>query len=245
MEAVIVHQVSKRYPISAALPPVGQMGKKEARLGQPALQEVSLRVEQGEIFGILGDSGAGKTILLRLVAGMLKPDAGYIQVLGFDTLTRFGMVQRLVNPVGLDTGVLERLSPLENLVFSARLAGSHASDTCLNGRLLLAKLGLDLKMIDTALCSLPKSARRKTALARALLSPARVLLLDDPLDGLSLAEQAQALHVLRHHARHEPRTVLLSSRVGEHIRAVCDRYITLDSGRLVPAGLALGQPAGL
>lgn len=249
MEAVVVHKVSKKFlqpnrsgglPAGVRLP-----GMVDASMRNFALQEISLQIEAGEVFGFLGPPKAGKTTLLRLLAGMLNPDSGYIEVFGCDSVNQVGSNQNLVNPVGLDTGVLERFSPLENLVFSARLSGSHDTDTCLNARKLLAGLGIDHKMAETAILDLPVSARRKTALVRAMMSPANLLLLDDPLTGLDQDDRMQALLVIKTHNHQTQRTTVLSGQVAEDIQSICDRHIVLDSGCLVSMGVKDQQLAAI
>jgi ABC-type multidrug transport system ATPase subunit len=250
MDAVLIHNLSKaftptpRYSRRAGLLAAHHLGA--ARKDQPAestsaLRGISLSIRPGERFGILGAHGAGKTTLLRLVAALLRPDSGRVAVFGMDTVAQANTVRRLVNPLDLDSGLLDRLSPQENLVYAARLSGLQSSATCLDSLTLLVDLGLTAQQAQSPLISLPRSARRKTALARLIQSPARLLLLDNPLANLEIEDRRLAWDVLRRCVQQTGRTLIFATTEPVDVLAVSERAAVLDEGCLA----ALGAPADL
>lgn len=252
MDAVLIHNLTKVYTRTpsrsgrSALLAISRfaMNRPPAVADSPvetALHAISLRVAQGECFGLLGAHGAGKTTLLRLIAAMLQPDSGRLEVFGLDTVAQAGLVRRLVSPLDLNSGLLIRLSPLENLVYAARLTSLQTSDVCLSSRTLLDDLGLDSQQVQTPLTDLPWSARRKTALARLIQSPARLLLLDNPLADLEIEDRKLAWEVLRRCVQQTGRTLIFATTEPVDVLALCQRAAVLDEGCLA----ALGAPADL
>ena len=233
MDAVVVQKVSKVYTRKTRSKGLAaRIVNPYPNVSIPALQEVSLHVRDGEIYGLVGASKAGKTTLLRIIAGMLRPDTGSVKVFGYDSISQFGQVQRLVNPVGLDTGLLDHLTPLENLVYGAKISGIHTHTTCENGQMLLAQLGLGHTMVESVISDLPGLVWKKTALARALMSPVRVLLLDDPLIDFDKVDRMKVGLVLQSCSRTTGRTIILASRNVEDALTVCDRYSIMEAGSL-------------
>src|SRR3954469_13702152 len=112
--ALLVEHVTKRFVVSRKKPPV------------LAIDDVSLRLERGEIHGILGANGSGKSTLIRLVSGLLTLDEGRVEVFGLDIERDELAVKRLINRVSVDAAFFKKLSPMENLLFAARLYGLDA-----------------------------------------------------------------------------------------------------------------------
>jgi ABC-2 type transport system ATP-binding protein len=215
-----------------------------------AVMNIALEVQEGEIFGLLGDRGAGKTTLLYLIAAELQPDEGFIKVFGWDTVRQAALVSRLVNTVRLEKSMLERLSPKENLVYSARLAGVHSSEMCRNTVELLSMLGVEPQMMDVPLEHLLQPVRRQLALALALQSPARLLLLDDPFRDLDPCERQQAWLAVQRCSHQTGRTIIVATREPGDVLATCQRVAVLEQGRLInvgapdevlPTGIDLGE----
>ena len=109
--ALLVEHVTKRFVVGRKKPPV------------IAIEDVSLRLERGEIHGILGANGSGKSTLIRLVCGLLTLDEGRVEVFGHDIERDEMAVKRLINRVSVDAAFFKKLSPMENLLFAARLYG--------------------------------------------------------------------------------------------------------------------------
>jgi ABC-type multidrug transport system ATPase subunit len=245
MDAVVINNITMgaagpnhalNQQARQALARLGAFPSREAQ-SNAALSDISLRVHAGELFAILGSHAAGKTTLLQLIAGEIQPDFGRIEVFGWDTVTEAGRVARLVTSARIDSILLGRLSPVENLTYHARLEGVYAADTCLNSRTLLSMLGVEPQSMDEPLSSLPATAQRKVALARALQTPARLLLLDDPFAGFDPCDRRQAWQAVQRCHRQAGRTTIFASRDLADVKALSDRVGVLERGCLVALGV--------
>ena len=112
-----------------------------------AVDHVSFTVMQGEIFGVLGPNGSGKSTLIRLLATLLLPDDGDIRVFGYDVVHQPMLVQRLINRVSVEASFFKKLSPMENLVYGARLYGMSGAEIRRQVVEILTRLGLEERSI--------------------------------------------------------------------------------------------------
>jgi ABC-type multidrug transport system ATPase subunit len=251
MDDITIENLSKSYPrlgrAASGYAPghlaLASVRLPDVTLGESilALSNITLRIQAGEIFGILGPAGAGKTTLLRILAGMVRPDSGSICFFGCPMTHQsgdvsLGLVQRLVNPVGLDTRLIEQLSASENLVFSGRITGVPIAEIRLYGAAYLRMLGLDELQAELPVARLSLSARLKVSLARTLLSTNRVLLLDEPLNGMKTTDRQLAWQVLRQCSRERGRTIILATQDPVDVLAICDHVAILEASRVVEAG---------
>lgn len=206
--------------------------------GRPVLDGVTFQVGRGEVVGLLGQNGAGKTTLLRILAGLHHPQAGRVQVAGFDAQRQRAAAQRalgyLPEEAVLDGGF--RVS--EFLHGRAALKGLTAPTRTRRVNEVLAQVGL-ADCTRQLVSQLSKGYRQRLGLADALLAEPEVLLLDEPTDGLDPRQRAQTLQLIAAlGARH---TVLLSTHVLPEAESLCQRVLILDAGRIV----ALGAPGAL
>ena len=188
-----------------------------------AVKSLSFRAANGEITGLLGPNGAGKTTTLRMIAGVLNPDSGSIQVDG----PGLGAL--------LDHTVLyPRLTTRENLAYFGELHGMSGSQ--LTGRVeqVLAALGLE-GVADRRTDGFSQGERMKTALGRILIHAPRNLLLDEPTNGLDVPT-IRSLRALLRQLRDEGRCIVLSSHVLEEVRVLCDWIVVVAGGRVVAQG---------
>jgi ABC-2 type transport system ATP-binding protein len=114
-----------------------------AKVVKVAVDHVSLNVHEAEIFGVLGPNGSGKSTLIRLIATLLLPDAGSIKVFGQDVVSQPMQVQRMINRVSVEASFFKKLSPMENLLYGARLYGMQGKETRTKVNEILSRLGLD------------------------------------------------------------------------------------------------------
>ena len=128
--ALLVEHVTKRFSVDRKKPPV------------LAIDDVSLRLERGAIHGILGANGSGKSTLIRLVSGLLTLDEGRVEVFGHDIERDELAVKRLINRVSVDAAFFKKLSPMENLLFAARLYGLEARVARRQATEILGRLGI-------------------------------------------------------------------------------------------------------
>lgn len=222
-------------------------GKSTAHLPHQSVQiivavdHVSFTVEEGEIFGVLGPNGGGKSTLIRLIATLLLPDKGKISVFGYDVVRQPLQVQQLINRVSVEASFFKKLSPMENLMYGARLYGLSAKQTRKQVVEILLRLGLKERDIYHPMEEMSRGMQQKVAIARALLSRPRLLLLDEPTTGLDPRSKREVQAVVRELREVHGTTILLTTHDMIEAETLCDRIAIMDSGRVV----ALDTPEGL
>ncbi len=206
-----------------------------------AVNHVSFQVQQGEIFGVLGPNGGGKSTLIRLMSTLLLPDSGSISVFGYDVVKNPVRVQRLINRVSVEASFFKKLSPMENLLYGARLYGLDGRDTRRQVIELLTRLGLEKRVIYNPMEEMSRGMQQKVAIARALLTNPRLLLLDEPTTGLDPRSKREVQALVRELRDNHGATVLLTTHDMEEADLLCERVAIMDSGKV----MALGTPEEL
>jgi ABC-2 type transport system ATP-binding protein len=206
-----------------------------------AVNHVSFEVKQGEIFGVLGPNGSGKSTLIRLMATLLLPDDGQLQVFGFDVVRNPIDVQRLINRVSVEASFFKKLSPMENLMYGARLYGMPGGETKKKVVEILTRLGLEERSIYAPMEEMSRGMQQKVAIARALLSKPKVLLLDEPTTGLDPRSKLEVQDVVRELRDEWGATILLTTHDMKEADILCDRVAIMDKGSIV----AMDTPAEL
>ncbi|MGC9041779.1 MAG: ABC transporter ATP-binding protein [Roseiflexus sp.] len=206
-----------------------------------AVDHISLTVQRGEIFGLLGANGSGKSTLIRLISTLLVPDGGEIRVFGYDVQREERTVRRLINRVSVEASFFKKLSALENLMYAARLydlPGVYARRRSVE---ILRSLGLSEKRLYEPLEHMSRGMQQKVAIARGLLTSPVLLLLDEPTTGLDPRSKHDVQRfILRMRAEHDT-TVFLTTHDMDEADRLCDRIAIIDDGRIV----ALDTPQGL
>jgi ABC-2 type transport system ATP-binding protein len=198
-----------------------------------AVDHVSFSVSQGEIFGLVGPQASGKSTLIRMLATLLLPDDGELSVYGYDVASQPRQVQRLINRVSGEASFFKKLSPLENLVYSARLYEMEDDDIHQRATDLLIRLGVQQSEIHLPMEAMSREQQQKAVIAHALLPHPRLLLLDEPAVGLSI-QARQAFHSILRELRDELGiTILYATRRLPEIEALCDRFALLQDGKLL------------
>jgi ABC-2 type transport system ATP-binding protein len=201
-----------------------------------ALRKVSFSVARGEIYGILGPNGSGKSTLVRILATLLIPDGGRAWVLGYDVVRQPKQVRALIHRVSTEAAFFKKLSPLENLLYGARLYGLSGRVVGRRARGLLAELGIPPDRQRRPMEQLSRGQQQKVAVARALLQPPPVLLLDEPTTGLDPRSKREVQELVLGLRREKGTTILLTTHDMEEADRICDRVGILDEGRLVAEG---------
>ncbi|HFQ92781.1 MAG TPA: ABC transporter ATP-binding protein [Anaerolineae bacterium] len=187
-----------------------------------ALDNISLRIPQGEVVGILGPNGAGKTTLFRLIAGLLKPDKGDIRPLSGKWPAMGYKMERLLFP--------NRLKVSQYLSYAARLSGVPSSEIEKTVFESLTRVGL-VDQAHQSINNCSKGMRQRLALAQALIGNPPFLLLDEPSNGLDPGGQVEMLQRIQDlHA--EGKTILLSSHQLPEVTQVCTQLVILNRGRI-------------
>jgi ABC-2 type transport system ATP-binding protein len=204
-----------------------------------ALDKISFSVERGEIFGLLGPNGGGKTTLFRILSTLLSPAAGSAKVAGFNVSEQPLDVRKSIGVVFQNQSLDRRLTALENLIHQGHLYGLRGA--ALDARIdsLLQRLGLEDRRND-AVDTLSGGLKRRVELAKGLIHNPAVLLLDEPSTGVDPGARLDFWEYLQLLRRHEGITVLLTTHLLEEADK-CDRLAILDKGSLV----AEGTPRGL
>ena len=214
-----------------------------------ALDGVSLKVRQGEVFGVLGPNGAGKTTMIRILSTLLLPTGGRARVMGFDVEHEPEKVRHVINMAsGAEKAGYDFISAKRNLWFFSQLYGipSDAADKKIAE--LSELLGLT-KYLDRKFYALSTGYRQRATIARAFVNDPKVVFLDEPTIGLDVMTARSIREFLLGEARRNGRTIILGSHYMAEVDAVCDRVAIIDRGKILAEGTpdelkrSLGAPA--
>src|SRR2546422_1910958 len=223
MPAIIeINKLSKDYE-------TGFWRKRKVR----ALDELSLTVEPGQIFGFLGANGAGKTTTLKLLMGLIFPTAGSARILGRDTSdvsmhARVGYLPE--NPYFYDY-----LTAREFVTYCGELFGLNRVNRESRAEELLTRVNLEKKSWDRHLRKLSKGTLQRVGLAQALVNDPEVVFLDEPMSGLDPVGRREVRDLIAA-LRQEGKTVFMCSHIMSDIEVLCDRVAILKGGRLAHVG---------
>jgi ABC-2 type transport system ATP-binding protein len=206
-----------------------------------AVSDVSLRIERGQIYGVLGANGSGKSTLIRLVSTLLTLDGGRVEVFGHDIERDEMAVKRLINRVSVDAAFFKKLSPHENLTYAARLYGMDAGQAKRDVIGILARLGIGEKRLNRPLEQMSRGMQQKVAIARALLTSPTLLLLDEPTTGLDPRSKLDVQAFIEELRDSHDATIVLTTHDLDEADRLCDRIALINDGRVV----AEDTPAGL
>ncbi|HNP72683.1 MAG TPA: ABC transporter ATP-binding protein [Kouleothrix sp.] len=206
-----------------------------------AVDNISIRVPRGEIFGLLGANGSGKSTLIRLVSTLLIPDGGDIRVFGYDVHNDERIVRRLINRVSVEASFFKKLSALENLMYAARLYDMPIDEARQKAVFILGKLGMAEKRLYEPLENMSRGMQQKVAIARGLLTAPVLLLLDEPTTGLDPRSKQDVQRFIQRMRREHDTTVFLTTHDMDEADRLCDRIAVIADGKIV----ALDTPAEL
>jgi sodium transport system ATP-binding protein len=195
-----------------------------------AVDRLSFTVPVGEVYGLLGPNGAGKTTTIRMIVGLLRPDAGYAEVAGFRTSDSPDDVKSQVGLVSANDGVYPWLTVREMLLFFADLYGVPPSEARENLR-ALAELFDITQLLDRRCSVLSTGQRQRVVLSRALIHSPPVVLMDEPTRGLDVLGSQVVIDYVRHLRDHGKAVIVSTHRLDEAER-LCDRFGLLHQGQL-------------
>src|SRR6266853_4141894 len=201
---------------------------------RPAVDGLDLAIRAGEFYTLLGPNGAGKTTTLRMVVGLLQPDAGSICVLGIDALADPVAAKQVMAWISAEPMIYDKLTPFEYLEFVAGLWGIAAGTAQARAEDLIGWLGLGPHAHER--CEgFSKGMRQKVALAGALVHAPSLIILDEPFTGLDAGSARQVKGVLRDHVR-AGGTVIMTTHILEVAERMADRIGVIARGRLIAQG---------
>jgi ABC-2 type transport system ATP-binding protein len=204
------------------------------RFDRLAVDALDLSVRAGEFYALVGPNGAGKTTTLRMVAGLLKPDAGSVGIFGIDALSDPVAAKQMMAWVSDEPMIYDKLTPLEYLEFVAGLWGIAPKTAQATADELLVSLGLGPHMSER--CEgFSKGMRQKVALAGALVHDPRLIILDEPLTGLDALSARHVKGLLGDRVR-AGCTVIMTTHILEVAERMADRIGVIAAGRLVAEG---------
>ena len=202
--------------------------------GVTAVADVSFQAEDGRITGLLGSNGAGKTTTLRMITGLLTPDAGTAMVDTVHVARSPAAARARLGVLPDSRGLYPRLTARENIRYFGALHGVSAS--AIERRLapLADELGLDA-VLDRRVAGFSQGERAKVAIARALIHAPQNILLDEPTNGLDVMS-TRAMRAVVRRLRDEGKCVVFSSHIMQEVSALCDVIVVVTAGQVVANG---------
>jgi ABC-2 type transport system ATP-binding protein len=197
--------------------------------GREVVSDVSFTLDDGEILGFLGPNGAGKTTTIRMLTGLIRPDAGSVEIAGFDVRRDFENAMRHVGAIVESPDLYGELSGRENLELFARMIAPEAARRVPELAALVALEG----RLDDRVSTYSLGMRQRLGLAQALLGEPRVLILDEPANGLDPAGIREIRELLRALARERGLAIFLSSHLLTEVEQTCDRVAILHRGKIL------------
>ncbi|MGE3958701.1 MAG: ATP-binding cassette domain-containing protein [Vicinamibacterales bacterium] len=199
-----------------------------------AVRDVTFGATDGTVVGLLGHNGAGKTTTLRMLSGLMAPDAGRIRVDGADVVADPIGAQRAMGLLPDSRGLYPRLTPREHIRYFGELHGLGAAEIRERTAALLHRLGLEA-LADRRVVGFSQGERTKVALARALVHAPRNVILDEPTNGLDVMS-TRAMRTLIRGLRQDGCCVVFSSHIMQEVSALCDRIVVIAQGTVVADG---------
>ncbi|OED35646.1 multidrug ABC transporter ATP-binding protein [Chromatiales bacterium (ex Bugula neritina AB1)] len=195
-----------------------------------AVDDVSFSVGNGEIVGLLGHNGAGKTTVMKMLTGFLEPDSGSVTIAGKSLATRLKEVQRELGYLPENLPVYPEMTIADYLDYAARLKGISSKEKQSEISRVVRETDLAEKFINP-IATLSRGYRQRVGVAQALLGKPRLLIMDEPTNGLDPTQTEQMRQLLRNIA--QDATVILSTHIMQEVEALCDRVLMLSGGQLV------------
>lgn len=195
-----------------------------------AVDEVSFAIGQGEIVGLLGHNGAGKTTIMKMLSGTLEPDSGRILFDGVDPTADPIAVQQALGYLPESLPVYPEMLVADYLDYAATLKGIDADLRRSEITRVVQETDIASKLLEP-ISTLSRGFKQRVGVAQAILGKPRLLILDEPTNGLDPSQTEQMRHLIQGLARSA--TVILSTHIMQEVDAVCDRVLILRQGRLV------------
>jgi ABC-2 type transport system ATP-binding protein len=200
-----------------------------------AVEDISLKVEKGEVLGFLGPNGAGKSTTMKMLTGFLEPDAGRARICGISVADRPKDAKSRLGYLPEGAPAYGDMTPRSFLNFIAEVRGFDGASKVAHVDVALARTGLqgvETQRIET----LSKGYKRRVGLAQAILHDPEVLIMDEPTDGLDPNQKHHVRSLITEMAK--DKAIIVSTHILEEVEAVCTRAVVIDRGRIVADGTA-------
>ena len=191
-----------------------------------AVEEVSFSVEPGEVVGLLGHNGAGKSTIMKMLTGFIEPSEGEVLVDGMSILEEPELVRESIGYLPESPPIYPELSVLDYLFFAARMRGRQDEDEVYNA---LSATNLESKALEP-IATLSRGFKQRVGVAQAILHRPRLLILDEPSNGLDPNQNQEMRDLIMTLAKEA--TVILSTHVMQEVDAICDRVLIMSAGKL-------------
>ncbi len=193
-----------------------------------AVDKVSFEIGQGEIVGLLGHNGAGKTTIMKMLTGYLEPTAGFIEIDGLDIANHRKAVQQRIGYLPENDPLYPEMTVIDYLDYAAELHGVAADKRIESIWNALERTGLTDRAVDR-IGTLSRGYRQRVGVAQAIIHNPRLLILDEPTNGLDPTQVQQMRELILSLAHNA--TVILSTHILQEVQAICDRVIIIRNGR--------------
>ena len=203
--------------------------------GKKAVENLSISLEQGEVFGFLGPNGAGKTTVVKLLNGMLAPTGGVSRVFDIDPVTSPEVLHQFSGVLTEHAHMYDHLTGIQNLVFYGTLFGATAAQSEKRALALLEQLDL-MEAKDRKLSAYSTGMRQRLSLARAMIHRPKILFLDEPTSGLDPESILSVNQMIKNLAENEGTTIFLCTHQLRYAQEICCRYGLIDDGVLLALG---------
>lgn len=225
MTAIELNDVVKVFPIKSRLMP---LKPRDAEKGTIAVDHVSVRIEAGEVCGLLGANGAGKTTIIKMLTGLIAPTEGSLAVCGNDVVSNRIAALRHVGAVIEEPAFFSDMSGWQNLKYFAMLQGGISDARIAETVELVGMSG----RIHARFGNYSMGMRQRVGIAQALMHDPDVLLLDEPTNGLDPDSIVQMRELFRKIAHEYGKCVLISSHILGEMQQLCDRVLIMKKGKI-------------
>ena len=196
-----------------------------------AVDGISFEVEEGEIFGLVGPNGAGKSTTLKILATILKPTSGHVEIFGMDVMKETNSIRKIISYLPEEAGAYKYLTGYEYLKLMSKIYG-HGEDVLEDG-IRLAGLG---EALHRYVGTYSKGMKRRLQVARALMVRPKLAILDEPTSGLDVAHSVYLRKVIKEYVKTYGITVILSSHNMLEVEFLSERVALINKGRIIAEG---------
>ncbi|MFM2483042.1 ABC transporter ATP-binding protein [Celerinatantimonas sp. YJH-8] len=194
-----------------------------------AVKDASFSIQSGEIVGLLGHNGAGKTTILKMLSGYLEPHHGTIELDGIDVVTHPKIAQQQIGYLPENLPVYSEMSIADYLYYAAAIKGIPEKEHDQHIRRVIQATDIADKLL-ASIGTLSRGYKQRVGVAQALLGDPKFLILDEPTNGLDPTQTAQMRQLIRQASHHA--TIILSTHIMQEVEALCDRVLIIRGGEL-------------